>query len=170
MIELGSVMLTVFPLPPEDEDDENDNSIGLRVRHGTASVLLTGDSQDAERLFWRWNTPRLARNCDVLKLAHHGSRNGTDGDWLDLLKPKLAVVSCGLNNAYHHPTRKRCPCSGTGRPARRTDRDGTITVVSDGTHFTLAEAPTVAPGPPGGVGFADALPPRTCPTRANWST
>jgi beta-lactamase superfamily II metal-dependent hydrolase len=50
-IELGSVLLTVLPQPPEDKADENDNSIGIRVQYGSFSMLLTGDSQTLERAF-----------------------------------------------------------------------------------------------------------------------
>jgi competence protein ComEC len=44
-LQLGSVLLTVLPQPPEDPEDENDNSIGIRLQHGAFSMLLTGDSQ-----------------------------------------------------------------------------------------------------------------------------
>ena len=60
-IELGSVVLTVLPQPPEDREDENDNSIGLRLRFRSFSVLLTGDSQGRERAFWMRNVPELVR-------------------------------------------------------------------------------------------------------------
>ena len=70
-IELGSVVLTVMPQPPENLEDENDNSIGIRVQHGSFSTLLTGDSQAEERAFWERHVPDLIQNCTVLKLAHH---------------------------------------------------------------------------------------------------
>jgi competence protein ComEC len=44
-IELGSVLLTVLPQPPEDPRDENDNSIGIRVQYGSFSMLLTGTAR-----------------------------------------------------------------------------------------------------------------------------
>src|SRR5947199_3465640 len=88
-IGLGSVTLTVFPQPPEDRSEENDNSIGLRVQHGSFSALLTGDSEAKERAFWEVNCPSLIRDCNVLKLAHHGSRNGTDARWLGIVRPRL---------------------------------------------------------------------------------
>jgi competence protein ComEC len=40
-IELGSVVLTVLPQPPENVEDENDNSIGVRVQHGSFSCKRT---------------------------------------------------------------------------------------------------------------------------------
>ncbi len=77
-IELGSVELTLFPQPPEDRKEENNNSIGLRMTYGSFAVLFTGDSEETERQWWLRNDPSLVRNCTILKLAHHGSRNGTD--------------------------------------------------------------------------------------------
>jgi beta-lactamase superfamily II metal-dependent hydrolase len=41
-IELGSVLLTVFPQAPEDPAEENNNSIGIRVQYGSFSALLPG--------------------------------------------------------------------------------------------------------------------------------
>jgi competence protein ComEC len=65
-IELGAVLLTVLPQPPEDHEDENDNSIGIRVQHGSFSMLTTGDSQSKERAFWEANCPDLIRDSTVL--------------------------------------------------------------------------------------------------------
>ncbi|AGA26491.1 ComEC/Rec2 family competence protein [Singulisphaera acidiphila] len=105
-VEAGSVLLTVLPMPPVDSSEENNNSVGLRVEHGESSMLLTGDSQEAERNFWAGTCPPLVHDCDVLKLAHHGSRNGTDEFWLKLVHPKLAVISCGAGNSYGHPSQQ----------------------------------------------------------------
>ena len=66
-------------------------------------MLLTGDSEETERQWWLRNDPTLARNCTIIKLAHHGSRNGTDARWLELVKPELAVGSMGRNNEFGHP-------------------------------------------------------------------
>jgi len=88
-IELGSVVLTVMPQPPENLEDENDNSIGIRVQHGSCSLLLTGDSQAGERAYWERYVPDLIQNCTVLKLAHHGGR--LDASILDLDQVKAQV-------------------------------------------------------------------------------
>jgi competence protein ComEC len=113
-IELGSVVLTVLPQPPEDKEDENGNSIGLRVRHGSFSMLLTGDSEAGERAFWEEKVPELVKDCTVLKLAHHGSRNGTDARWLGLVRLKLAVASLGATNDMDIRTPRPWPCSTVG--------------------------------------------------------
>jgi len=77
-IHLGEVKLTVLPQPPEDSREENNNSIGIRVDYGKFSMLMTGDSEETQRAWWVKNCPELIRDCPVIKLAHHGSRNGTD--------------------------------------------------------------------------------------------
>jgi competence protein ComEC len=141
-IELGTVIFTVLPQPTEDTDNENNNSIGLRVEHGKAAVLMTGDSEDAERAVWKQNVPKLLAGCDVLKLAHHGSHNGTDDGWLDLVKPTLAVAMCGLNNSFHHPHKETVDrLSARSITFKRTDRDGAVTIVSDKEHWKLLEQP-----------------------------
>jgi competence ComEA-like helix-hairpin-helix protein len=135
-IELGSVPLTVLPQPPDDRQDENDNSVGIRVQYGTFSVLLTGDSQSKERAFWEASCPGLIQDCTVLKLAHHGSRNGTDARWLGWVRPRLAVASLGRGNEFGHPHPETLALLDRGNvPLLRTDRDGTVTVVSDGKDW-----------------------------------
>ena len=147
-IELGSIEITVFPQPAEDVQNENNNSIGLRVQHGDAAALLTGDSQDAERQVWAETARDLASGCDLLKLAHHGSRNGTDAAWLDLVKPKLAVASCGRSNRFGHPHPGTVALlASRGITLKRTDQDGTVRVESDGKHWTIPGRPMAGTTP-----------------------
>lgn len=137
-IELGSLVLTVFPQPPEDKKEENNNSIGIRVDDGSVSMLLTGDSEETERQWWVENCPSLIRRAQILKLAHHGSRNGTDARWLNLIKPEIAVASLGAGNDYGHPHRETLSLLADYQiPLKRTDRDGTVTIESDGKRWQL---------------------------------
>ncbi|MEA2560719.1 MAG: competence protein ComEC [Acidobacteriota bacterium] len=41
---------------------------------------------------------------DVLKVAHHGSKTSSTESFLDAVHPRLALVSAGVNNLYHHPS------------------------------------------------------------------
>jgi DNA uptake protein ComE-like DNA-binding protein len=142
-------MLWVLPQPSENRSDENDNSIGLRVQYGNFSVLLTGDSQARERAFWEANAPQLVQNCTVLKLAHHGGRNGTDARWLALVHPRLAVASMGSGNEFGHPHSQTLALLDARMISLlRTDRDGTVTVVSDGKQWGDFVAGKFPQGPP----------------------
>jgi competence protein ComEC len=139
-IELGSIVLTVFPQPPDDRKNENNNSIGLRLKYGGFSVLLTGDSEGPERQWWLKYHPELIRDCTILKLPHHGSRNGTDARWLQIVRPELAVASLGTNNEYGHPHAETLSLlRRTGIPLLRTDQLGTITITSDGSGWRVVE-------------------------------
>jgi competence protein ComEC len=139
-IELGSVELTLFPQPPDDRKEENNNSIGLRMTFGSFSALFTGDSEETERAWWLRNDPGLVSNCTILKVAHHGSRNGTDARWLQVVRPKLAVASLGLNNDYGHPHSETVSLlRRTGIPLLRTDQLGMITITSDGRDWQVTE-------------------------------
>jgi competence protein ComEC len=139
-IELGSLELTIFPQPPDDRKEENNNSIGLRLKYGDFSMLLTGDSEETERQWWLKHDPELMRNCTILKLAHHGSRNGTDARWLQTVRPELAVASLGRNNDYGHPHSETISLlRRSGLPLLRTDQLGTITITSDGRSWQVVE-------------------------------
>jgi competence protein ComEC len=138
-IELGSAVLTVFPQAPEDRAEENNNSVGLRLQFGGFSVLLPGDAEAHERQYWERRDPDLCADATVLKLAHHGSRNGTDARWLELVRPRLSVASMGKGNEFHHPHPETIALLSRMRiPLLRTDRDGTIVVESDGRRWRVA--------------------------------
>ncbi|WP_337174838.1 MBL fold metallo-hydrolase [Paludisphaera sp.] len=140
-VELGSVTLTILPQPPHDPESENDNSVGIRLQYGGFSMLMTGDSEPPSRRWWLENCPELLRDCSVLKLAHHGSRNGTDAAWLDVVRPELAVVSLGAGNSYGHPHSEAVELLKAHRVSLvRTDQWGTITMVSDGETWNLVSS------------------------------
>lgn len=46
---------------------------------------------------------RLYHNNDIIKVSHHGSNSATSAAFLNFLKPKIALISCGKNNFYGHP-------------------------------------------------------------------
>jgi competence protein ComEC len=139
-IELGSVELTVLPQPPNDPQEENNNSIALRLRYGAFCVLLPGDSEEPERRWWLRYNRKLVCDCTILKVAHHGSRNGTDAGWLQAVRPELAVASLGTHNEYGHPHAETINLlRRSGIPLLRTDELGTIKIISDGQNWRIVK-------------------------------
>ena len=118
--------------------DFNDTSYIIRVTYGNTAVLLTGDATElSERLALKAQPNQYFR-ADVLKIAHHGSSDSTFEAFLDAVSPAYAVISCGKNNDYGHPhaalldrLRER------GFTIYRTDEDGTVTLLLDGTQVTV---------------------------------
>jgi competence protein ComEC len=113
--------------------NENDSSAVLLVEIPgpvrPATALFTGDiEQDASRRLLSAH-PGLARHgVDVLKIPHHGARNG-GGTILEVLRPGLALISSGEGNDYGHPhPQVVADLRRQSIYAARTDRLGTFTV------------------------------------------
>jgi competence protein ComEC len=78
---------------------ENNSSIVLLATIGRWKALLTGDvERDAEELLASKDI-----RADVLKVGHHGSRTSTTPALLDAVRPRIALISCGLHNTFGHP-------------------------------------------------------------------
>ncbi len=104
------------------------------LSYGDFDILFTGDA-DAPVESAELETG-LLRPVEVLKVPHHGSKTGMIDEWLDVLKPQVAVISVGKNNSYHHPTNKALEqLSKFTSDIHRTDLEGTIEIVSDGKKW-----------------------------------
>lgn len=83
----------------------NNNSILTKLVYGEFSMLFTGDIEEKaekESLEKYKNTDVL--NCDILKVAHHGSKSSSIQEILEKITPKVAVIGVGENN-YGHPNK-----------------------------------------------------------------
>lgn len=82
----------------------NEDSLVLWYDFHGVRCIFTGDlPQDGEReVIARY--PELT--ADVMKTGHHGSRTATSPEFVQKLKPKVAIISCGRNNRYGHPNRE----------------------------------------------------------------
>jgi beta-lactamase superfamily II metal-dependent hydrolase len=108
-------------------NEQNDQSVIVRLELGEFSALFTGDS-GVEQLNAMIATG-WARPVTVLKVAHHGARDGVTPLWISRVRPDLVVISAGTGNAYGHPdlAALRYYLAG-GRDVLRTDRDGEVVV------------------------------------------
>lgn len=90
--------------PQKDYGDENDNSLVLLTKLGGHTWLFTGDiSKNVEKEIVRKYSGIKA---DVLKVAHHGSKTSTDIEFIQEIRPKIALISAGRNNRYGHPSKE----------------------------------------------------------------
>jgi competence protein ComEC len=115
--------------------DPNLASTIVQVRIGSVRLLLVGDAERPEE---DWLVARYADSlrADVLKVGHHGSSTSSSPEFLDAVRPRIALVSVGLGNSYGHPS---AAVMGTlasrGAQVLRTDRLGTIVVRTDGRRL-----------------------------------
>ncbi|MDF1514918.1 MAG: hypothetical protein P1S60_14000, partial [Anaerolineae bacterium] len=73
-----------------------------RVTYGAFSMVLAADAQ-MENWAHYDREGMLAQRCDVLKAAHHGSRNGIQWERLSRLAPSLVIVSSDPEKGHHLP-------------------------------------------------------------------
>lgn len=110
--------------------DLNDTSIVMRVEYGDFCVYLTGD------LPKEFLQKIIDRDCDVLKVVHHGSRTGTNQEVVELIRPKLAIIQVGAKNPYGHPHQEVLDLlEANGVKVLRNDADGEVEIESEGRGF-----------------------------------
>ena len=116
--------------------DINNSSIVIQLSFGEVKALLTGDiSSSVEKSLIEKG---IFLKADVLKIAHHGSKNSTSEDFLKEVSPQLAVISVGADNSYGHPNSVVLELlSKYGIKILRTDQDGDIRIFSGGQDFKI---------------------------------
>jgi beta-lactamase superfamily II metal-dependent hydrolase len=115
---------------------ENANSVVLRLSYGNFAMVFTGDAEfetETEML-----KAKSQLRAQVLKIGHHGSRHATGDKFLEAVNPQTAIISCGAENGYGHPSQ---PTLDRLKRAKvqtyRTDLSGEIAIVSDGNTFQV---------------------------------
>lgn len=117
--------------PVNESEDSNNSSIVVRITYGKTSFLFTGDAEFEEENDLISSGTKL--NSNVLKVGHHGSAYSTSQEFLDKVKPDYAIISVGKDNSYGHPAGVTLTnLKQAGAKIYRTDKQGTITCVSDG--------------------------------------
>ena len=113
----------------------NNLSLVLKLNYGNTSILFTGDiEKEAEELLVESKADVTA---DVLKVAHHGSDTSTTEEFLEVVKPKAAVISVGKNNFGHPSERVLEELENNGVKIFRTDERGAIILKSDGKSIDI---------------------------------
>ena len=108
--------------------DGNQSSQIIKVKYKDKSFLFMADA-DKEVEAYLIDKYSKELSCDVLKVAHHGSKTSTGEDFLKVVSPKYSVISVGVNN-YGHPNEevlKRLKSANS--EILRTDKLGNIMFV-----------------------------------------
>ena len=95
----------IYPFEKSKPNSNNNASLVLKLNLLGKKILFTGDiEKEAEQEILKYNN--LDLKCDILKLAHHGSKTSSSLDFLLKVKPEFAIVSTGVNNIYSHPSKE----------------------------------------------------------------
>lgn len=107
-------------------NEENDRSLVLSFNILNKDFLIMGDAP-------KWIENKIMDDyesipCDILKLGHHGSDTSSSDRFIQYTSPVIAIVSCGKNNKFGHPSKSVVDTLKKYHiPIRRTDLEGTIT-------------------------------------------
>jgi competence protein ComEC len=117
--------------PQTADENDNDNSVVVRLVYENFSLLLTGDASDViERKMVSAGRPLSAI---VFKAGHHGARSSSSKRFLEAVQPQFVIISAGEGNSYGHPHEEVLQRAGSvGAAVLRTDELGTIEVITDG--------------------------------------
>ena len=103
--EKEAALSCIQPAKGDEIQPGNEASMVLALSSGEFDMLLSGDveGKGEELLTERLTKTEQARTWEVLKVAHHGSRNSTSERFLQSVQPAFAIISAGEQNRYGHP-------------------------------------------------------------------
>lgn len=130
----GTGDFTILSPETTDEDNSNDNSVAIKLDNGDNSFIFTGDAEHGSES--DMCALDVTLDCDVLVPGHHGSATATSWEFLKETVPEYAVISCGEENQYGHPDKDTMDkLQNMDIEVFRTDKQGTVIAVSDGTKI-----------------------------------
>ncbi|RAL20614.1 DNA internalization-related competence protein ComEC/Rec2 [Lujinxingia litoralis] len=98
----GHATLTLLS-PPDEMPSENDRSLVAILTYAGATLTLTGDLEEAGERWLLSRASELSLPSVVYKAGHHGSRTSSSPELLNLLQPRIALVSVGRPSPFGHP-------------------------------------------------------------------
>ena len=137
--ETSYTLTFLYPYAESDDEEEEDNyaSSVLWLDYKGVSALFMGDApQEVETMLVRDDKLGFLekmgvdlKSTEILKVAHHGSGYSSSSAFIEYLNIQTAVVSCGKDNPYGHPSdRVIRDLNDAGASVYRTDEDGHIIV------------------------------------------
>lgn len=127
---LGNSKCTILNSGDTSKVSDNNSSIVIQLDYGETSCLFMGDAETEVEDNVTWN------DIDVLKVSHHGSNDATSQSFLEAVLPEYSIISVGANNSHNHPSSETLErLNDINSTIYRTDVDGTIILISDGTNY-----------------------------------
>ena len=139
-LKVGGMDITCLH-PKEDKNlSDNASSMVLDVQYKNCNILFTGDveANGEEQLIQTLS----GKSYDILKVAHHGSKNSGSEEFLLKTRPQIALISVGEGNAYGHPHKETLErLKKIGCQYFETKKNGAITIRTNGNSLTIEAFP-----------------------------
>lgn len=101
-LDSGATVTFLGPADDVSAENMNDRSLIALFSTGAEQVLFMGDAEAAAEQSLLAHHPELT--CDILKVGHHGAATSSTPAFLSAIQPSVAVISCGVDNDYGHPS------------------------------------------------------------------
>ncbi len=110
--ESNSKSCLLYPIWPRGEalrefdlyNEDNENNTVYMLEYDGVRIMITGDlTAEEEKKMLLYYKGTNALDCDVLKIAHHGSKSSSSEEFLEACSPEIAIIQLGANNIYGHP-------------------------------------------------------------------
>lgn len=112
----------------------NDKSGCFLIIHGENEFLFTGDIEKRMETYLVSKYPQFLE-ADVLKVPHHGSNTSSSVTFIAIVRPKISLISAGIQNRFKHPSMQVVErINNSGSEVFRTDIEGAILLISDGKN------------------------------------
>jgi competence protein ComEC len=88
-----------------NENSINNNAMVCKLVYGKFSILFTGDIEEKaeKKILELYKNNLNVLSSNVLKVAHHGSKTSSTEEFLNSVKPQIALIGVGVNNNFGHP-------------------------------------------------------------------
>lgn len=133
-IEVDDLVLNIMSVDNSEPEDANESSIVVEMIHGNLKYLFMGDATEKNENARQWN------DVDLIKVGHHGSNTSSSEKFLNQVLPEIAIITVGEGNSYGLPKDNIIErYKSIGSKIYRTDTDGTLQVLSDGSSMEIVK-------------------------------
>lgn len=132
---LGNAECTVLAPLSQDENLNNMSAV-TKVTFGSTSFIFQGDAEKKVETALLSNGADVS--ADVIKVGHHGSKTSSSKKYIEAVSPKVAIISCGVQNSYEHPHSVTLDTlKNAGADTYITYEYNSLCVKSDGKKITV---------------------------------
>jgi competence protein ComEC len=141
-MEFGEAYIKILnPSKPPDRNSSspyktssNDNGMVMKITFGDVAILLPSDiTRFAEK---RLSVDEKDLKSDILSAPHHGSATSSSSIFIEKVRPKIVVFSCGKKNNFNFPNPGVVEkYEKIGARIFRTDKNGAVAIETDGKNI-----------------------------------
>jgi competence protein ComEC len=133
-IQVGTLNFEVLNPQQPLNSESNHNSVVLNLTYGQTDFLFMGDADKQAET----DMQSLLHDVDILKVGHHGSDTSSSVEFLNIVKPEIAIIMVGLGNSYHHPSQVTIDAlTVIGATIYRTSICGAVVVTTNGDTYSV---------------------------------